>query len=63
MISFRNLFRAPSHKMRAARELSEARLALLEAQSAAEYADCMIAYHTARVERLSAVLRMAEVPA
>ena len=52
----RNLFRTPSPEMRAARELEQARLSLLEAHSAAEYADSMIAYHQARIDRLGAFL-------
>jgi hypothetical protein len=56
MIFWRNLFRTLSPEMRAARELEQARLGVLEAHSAAEYADSMIAYHQARIERLNAFL-------
>lgn len=49
----RRLIQAPTPEVLAARELDEARRALLEAQSAAEYADSMIAYHSTRVERLT----------
>lgn len=52
----RNLFRTPSPEMLAARELDQARRSLLEAHSAAEYADAMIAYHHSRIERLTAFL-------
>lgn len=52
----RNLIRTPSPEMLAARELDNARRSLLEAHSAAEYADSMIAYHQARIERLTAFL-------
>jgi hypothetical protein len=52
----RNLFRSPSPEMLAARELDQARRSLLEAHSAAEYADSVIAYNQARIERLSAFL-------
>lgn len=52
----RSIFRTPSPEMRAARELDQARLGLLEAHSAAEYADSMVAYHQARIDRLSAFL-------
>lgn len=52
----RNLFRTPSPAMLAQRELDEAERALLEACSAAEYADSQIAYNTARIERLRTYL-------
>ena len=52
----RNLFRSPSPEMLAARELDQARRSLLEAHSAAEYADSVIAYNQARIERLTAYL-------
>ncbi len=40
----------------AARELTEAELRLLEAQSAVEYAQSVVAYNQARIKRLKAVL-------
>lgn len=52
----RNLFRSPSPEMLAARELDQARRSLLEAHSAAEFADSVIAYNQARIERLTAYL-------
>lgn len=51
------MFKPPPVEVLAARELNEARKALLSAQTAAEYADSMIAYHTARIERLMAFLK------
>lgn len=41
----------------AAEELAEAQRELLRASSAAEYADAMVAYHTARIERLRGAIR------
>lgn len=52
----KRLLAAPSAESLALRELEEARRSLLEAQSAAEYADAMATYHTARIERLCAFL-------
>jgi hypothetical protein len=46
-----NLF-TPDHRTVAQRELKESRLRLLEAQSALEYAQAMVAYHTQRIQRL-----------
>ena len=40
----------------AARELVEAELALLEAQSGVDYAESLVAYNTKRVERLRAYI-------
>ncbi len=53
---WRNWFRTPSPEMLATNELDQARRSLLEAHSAAEYADSMIAYHQARIDRLNAFL-------
>lgn len=53
----RRCFGALSHNERMQRELDQARTALLEAQSAREYADAMCSYHQARIERLGAALR------
>jgi hypothetical protein len=41
------------------RELDQAHRSLLEAHSAREYAESMVTYHQARIERLSAALREA----
>ena len=51
------LFRPAPPEVLAARELDDARRQLLQAQSAAEYADAMCAYHQARIERLQGYLR------
>ena len=51
------MFKQPPVEVLAARELNEARKALLLAQTAAEYADSMVVYHTARIERLTAFLK------
>ena len=40
----------------AARELVEAELALLEAQSGVDYAESLVTYNTKRVERLRAYI-------
>jgi hypothetical protein len=40
----------------AAQEYDQARRALLEAHSAREYAEAMVTYHQARIERLKATL-------
>lgn len=53
----RRTFGSLSHAERMQRELDQARTALLEAQSAREYADAMCKYHQARIERLGAALR------
>ena len=54
---FAGLFRPASPEVLAARELDEARRQLLAAESAAEYADAMCAYHRSRIERLQRYLR------
>jgi hypothetical protein len=51
------LFRPASPEVLAARELDEARRQLLAAESAAEYADAMCAYHRSRIERLQRYLK------
>ena len=55
--SLTGLFRPASPEVLAARELDEARRQLLAAQSAAEYADAMCAYHEARIDRLQRYLK------
>lgn len=52
-----NIFRTPSALEIAARELSNAERALLEAQSAKEYADAMCTYHGDRIDRLRRYIR------
>lgn len=47
------IFKAPSAEVLAQRELAEAKRRLLEAQSAAEYANAMVQYHSKRIERLT----------
>lgn len=55
------LFKRRDPKVEARNELHEAELALLNAQSAAEYADSQVAYNTSRIERLKDFLGM-DVP-
>lgn len=52
---FLRVFRAPSVASVVQRELEEAELALLQAQSQMEYASAMLIYHTTRVARLRKV--------
>lgn len=59
MNHLKRLFRMPSPEELAARELDQARRALLEAQSAREYADAMVTYHQRRIDRLHRVLAAA----
>ena len=51
------LFRPRSAEELAAQELASARRELLAAESAAEYADAMCAYHRSRIERLQRYLK------
>lgn len=46
------LFRTPTALEMAAKELALAERSVLEAQSAREYADAMVTYHTERIDRL-----------
>ena len=46
------LFRPLTTKDLMARELEQARKSLLEALTAREYAEAMVAYHTTRIKRL-----------
>lgn len=48
----KSLWRVPSAKEMAARELAQAERSLLEAQSIQEYTTQMVAYHKARIARL-----------
>ena len=45
-----------SHAELMQRELDQAHRSLLEAQSSREYAESMVTYHQARIERLKATL-------
>ena len=49
-----NMFRIPTAAELAKKELEDAKRALLEAQSAFEYAGAMVDYHTKRLRRLQA---------
>ena len=51
-----NAFRLPSADLMAVRELEEAKRALLQMQTAQDYAKSMCAYHAERVKRLTAYL-------
>lgn len=51
------IFRKPSAKSIAQRELEEAQRQLLQAQTAAEYAIRLAQYHTDRIKRLSAYVK------
>lgn len=51
-----NPFRRPSVNERMIQELEDARLALLEAQTGRDYANSMVLYHEARIDRLRATL-------
>jgi predicted glycosyl hydrolase (DUF1957 family) len=51
------LFRQPSAKSLAQRELEQAQRELLQAQTAAEYASRMSEYHNDRIQRLQAFLK------
>ena len=53
---FLSLFKTPTSVELAARELEEARRELLRAQSTAEYAIRISAYHLDRIKRLSSYL-------
>jgi hypothetical protein len=55
-----DLFRAPSPKMIAQRELEEAQRQHLNALSAAEYATRLSQYHADRIKRLSAYIKESE---
>ena len=50
----KRVFRTLTPEYMAETELLEARLQLLESQSALEHAQAMVAYNTSRVERLTA---------
>lgn len=56
----KQLFRRPSVLVLAQQELEEAQRALLDAQSAREYAGRMADYHQDRIDRLTALLENAK---
>lgn len=55
--AIRRMFGQVSQRELMQRELDSAGRALLEALSAAEYAEAMCVYHRARIERLTATLK------
>ena len=54
--ALRRIFRKVTPAEMAAKELADAELSVLEAHSAKEYADSVIAYNTARISRLKTFL-------
>jgi hypothetical protein len=48
----KNVFSEPSSEVKAQRELEEAKRSYLEACTGREYAEAMVSYHQARIERL-----------
>jgi hypothetical protein len=54
------IFRAPSAKVLALRELEQAERSLLEAQTSQEYSKRMAEYHNDRIKRLTAYLHIGE---
>ena len=58
---FRAIFRKPTPTEMAARELVEAQLARLAAQSAVDYANAIAAYNEARAKRLREFLNQGEI--
>ena len=61
MLTFmRRLLTGPNDQERAANELAQARHALLEAQTAQEYARSMVIYNQQRIQRLRAYLAATE---
>lgn len=55
-MKFLDHLKHPSAEVLAQKELEEARRELLSAESAAEYAQQMAAYHAARIARLTAFI-------
>ena len=55
-----NIFKKPTPLQLAQRELLDAELAKLTAQTAMEYATSMVDYNQARIDRLSLLIEMAE---
>lgn len=58
--AFRRLLRRITPAEVAAKELADAELSLLEAQTAHEYAAALIGYHTGRIARLRKFLATLE---
>ncbi len=58
-MKFTQMMRKPSPETLMAQELDEAKRQLLAALTAMEYAQAMVAYHEARIERLSHGLKSA----
>lgn len=58
--SFKCVFNEPSVYEVAKRELEHVRHSLLEAQTAKEYAEAMVTYHNARINRLTTFLLLNE---
>ena len=56
----KRLFRKPTPQEMAARELADAELSKLEAQSAAEYAKSVVSYNDDRIKRLRKFLAEGE---
>lgn len=54
--AFKRILRRLTPAEMAARELADAELAMLQAHSAREYADCMVGYHRTRITRLRGFL-------
>ena len=57
----KKVFRQPTAPELVLRELSEARLAKLEAQTAVDYATAIVAYNDARISRLVEYMNSAKV--
>jgi hypothetical protein len=57
---FQGIWRLPSAKEMAAKELEEAKRRFLDAQSAMEYARRMADYHADRIKRLTNYLESSE---
>ena len=55
----KNTYTTPSAEVLALRELEDAKRALLEAQTAREYAESMCKYREAQIKRLTAYLHKA----
>lgn len=53
----KQIYGTPSAEVIALRELENAKRSLLEAQSAQEYAESMVTYHSTRIKRLTIYLR------
>lgn len=52
----KHMFKSPTPLQKAANELADAEIALLEAETGAEYAQSMVTYNCNRVKRLKAYL-------